>query len=101
MSNAALSCIFAALGVLLCAMAGGCFVLMGLELRRRGRFTPFLSLSFDPRVRIALAWRVFSEYRQLKQDHNETPILPYLVWAAVALVMVCFVGSFVALARGR
>ncbi|MFQ6133746.1 MAG: hypothetical protein ACE5R4_17020 [Armatimonadota bacterium] len=100
MPNTTLSLIFAALGVFFCAMAGGSFVLMGLELRRRGRPTQFLSLSFSPRERIRVAAGVFDEYRRLKQDHNETPILPYLVWTAVALVVVCFVGSLVVLARG-
>jgi hypothetical protein len=65
--------------------AGVCFALMGFELNRKGRPTQYLSLSFDPRVRIHVARTVFENYRQLKRDENRSAVLPWLVWASLAL----------------
>lgn len=80
--------VFYTIGMLLFAgLAGLCYALMGFELSRKGRPTQYLSLSFDPRVRMGIAREVFEGYRQLKQDEGKAALLPGLVWASVALAI--------------
>jgi hypothetical protein len=78
-------------------MAGGCYVLMGTELNRKGRPTKYLSLSFNLTERIRLVKVVFKNYSQLKQDENKTTVLPLLLWASVAFCVLCLVFSMVTL----
>ena len=78
--------IFLTVGMLcFAATAGVCFVLMGWELNRKGRPTQYLSLSFNLKERIRIAKTVFQNYRQLKRDESRIALLPWLVWASVAL----------------
>lgn len=75
-------------------LAGVCYALMGWELGRKGRRTKYLSLSFDPRVRIRIGRVVFENYRQLKQSEGQPAVLPWLVWTSVVL-SVAFMGLYV------
>lgn len=68
-------------------LVGLCYALMGWELRRKGRRTQYLSLSFDPRVRIRIARVVFEKYRQLMCEEGRIDWLPRLVWVSAALTV--------------
>ncbi len=95
-----LSTTFAALCVLFLALSGTSYVLMGLELRRRGREAPFLSLSVNPGERVRIFQNVAQQYRELKQQDHRTPVFYYLLWACMALAIVCTGLSFATMGRG-
>ena len=95
--NAAL--VFVVLALVFVTLPGLCFVLMGLELKRKGRPTQFISLSFNPATRIRVANEVFKEYRQLRQDENRVILLPRIIWTSLALAILCITLCFVFLAK--
>jgi len=78
--------------------SGLLYVLMALDLRRKGRATKFLSLSFDPRGRFGIVRQVFRNYRQLKQDENKVALLPRLFWTSLGLSVLFIVLTFASLA---
>lgn len=79
-------------------MTGTLYVLMALELERKGRPTKFLSLRFDPRVRIGIVRTVFRNYRKLKEDENRFALLPRLFWVSLALCILFVILTFICLA---
>lgn len=77
---------------------GTLYVLMALELKRKGRPTKFLSLSFDLRARMGIVREVFRNYRKLKEDEDRFALLPRLFWVSLALSILFVVLTFICLA---
>jgi hypothetical protein len=101
MGPSAVSGALAAACVALLTLSGTLYVLMGLAVRRRGIPIQLLSVSFDPRVRIAIVKRVTGEYKRLCGERHQSPLLYVLLWVSVALAMGCAAASFLVLAVAK
>ena len=77
-----LSLIFTVLGLCCAIAAGVCFVLVGLELKRKSRPTPFLTVTLNVRKKIDMYKQVLSNYRELKQDEGRPAVLPKVMWTS-------------------
>lgn len=101
MGPSAVSGALAAVCVALLTLSGTLYVLMALAVRRSGIPIQLLSVSFDPRVRIAIVKRVVGEYKRLCEERNQSPLLYVLLWVSVALAMSCAAASFLVLALAK
>lgn len=97
--NCLLSLIFSAVAVGLATAAGTCFVLIGLELKRKGRPTPFLTVTLNVRKKIDMYKQVLTSYRELKQDEGQPAVLPRVMWMSVVLCILFTVLSLAVLVR--
>lgn len=84
--------------VVLLAASGTLYVLMALTVRRSGQPIQFLSLSFNPRTRTAVAKRVLGDYSRLCKEQGRCPLLYVFLWVSVPLAMGCAAASFLVLA---
>ena len=94
-----LSLVFAALGLCGAMAAGTCFVLIGLELKRKGRPTPFLTVTLNLRKRIDMYKQVLTNYRELKHEEGGPILLPKLMWVSVLVCVMFLTFSLAVLIR--